>query len=44
MKASREFKRWIATMRRKCGKKNGVITSGLLDNPKMERKRMNPRP
>jgi hypothetical protein len=37
MKAAREIKRWIARVRRRFGKKNGVV-SYLWDAPEMERK------
>lgn len=33
MKASREYRRLIALRRRRFGRKNGVIPSGLLDMP-----------
>ena len=32
MKAPREIKRWMAKLRRRYGKKNGVIQCGLLDH------------
>lgn len=33
MRASKEYRRWINKMRKRFGKKNGVIYSGLLDAP-----------
>ena len=38
MKAPREYKNWINFLRKKFGKKNGVVDTCLFDSPKMERK------
>lgn len=38
MRAAREIRRWISKMRKRYGKKNGVIPVGILDNHLMERK------
>jgi hypothetical protein len=32
MKAPREIKKWMARMRRRYGKKNGVIYSGISED------------
>jgi hypothetical protein len=32
MKAPREIKKWMARLRRRYGKKNGVVYSGMLDH------------
>lgn len=40
MKAAREIKRWIAKVRSRRGKKNGVVR-WLWDAPEMERKDAN---
>jgi len=36
MKGPKEYKRWMNRMRKKYGKKNGVIPGALLDMPKYE--------
>lgn len=36
MKAPREIKRWINRLRKKYGKKNGVVSSALFDSPEYE--------
>lgn len=38
MRAPKEVRRWLNRMRRRFGKRNGVIYAGFLDNPIMERK------
>ena len=38
MKAPREYKNWVNFLRKKFGKKNGVVDTCLFDSPKMERK------
>lgn len=40
-KFAKEFKIWFNNLRRRDGKKNGVIKTFLLDNPNMERKLAN---
>lgn len=41
MKAPKEYKDWVKRLVKRFGKKNGVIYSGLLDFPVMERKLAN---
>jgi hypothetical protein len=38
MKASKEIRKWVNWMRKKYGKKNGVIRGFYFDQPDMERK------
>lgn len=38
MHASREIRRWTNALRKRLGKRNGVVDGALFDNPEMERK------
>lgn len=38
MQANREYRNWINRMRKRYGKKNGVLSSSHLDDPEMEKK------
>jgi hypothetical protein len=38
MKAPKEYKNWVSFLRKKFGKKNGVVDICLFDSPEMERK------
>lgn len=37
MKATREVRQWVNRVRRRVGKKNGVVPGGYFDDPKMDR-------
>jgi hypothetical protein len=38
MRASREYRRWVNRLRKRRGRRNGTVYSGLFDHPEMERK------
>lgn len=38
MRGPREIRRWIDRLRRRYGRKNGVVSAGVFDSPEHERK------